>query len=63
MFGKLGFKVKVHKDLTADGIRKVLKALGKMNFHEADVLVSSNIERERERERERCTHRVHYTCI
>ena len=58
VFGKLGFKVKVHKDLTADGIRNVLKNLGKKNFYAADVLVSSNIyfyiyrERERERERE-----------
>ncbi|CAL8368791.1 unnamed protein product [Boreogadus saida] len=39
VFGKLGFQVVVHSDLTADAIRRVLEDLGKMSFYKADVLV------------------------
>ncbi|KAJ3595543.1 hypothetical protein NHX12_004846 [Muraenolepis orangiensis] len=39
VFGKLGFQVEVHSDLTAGGIRSVLEGLGKRSFVAADVLV------------------------
>ncbi|CAL8314257.1 unnamed protein product [Gadus morhua 'NCC'] len=39
VFGKLGFQVVVHSDLTADAIRRVLEDLGKISFYKADVLV------------------------
>ena len=42
VFGKLGFQVVVHSDLTADAIRRVLEDLGKKSFYKADVLVSIN---------------------
>ncbi|KAK0134537.1 Caspase-8 [Merluccius polli] len=39
VFGKLGFQVEVHSDLTAGRMRSVLNELGKRSFTTADVLV------------------------
>lgn len=39
VFSKLGFEVKVHKDLTAEAIRYKLQNLAKRNFVNEDALV------------------------
>lgn len=41
VFSRLGFEVEVHKDMTANDIRKVLESLGKQNFMMSDALVSN----------------------
>lgn len=39
VFSKLGFKMKVHKDLTAEAILRELQSLAKRNFVNEDALV------------------------
>ncbi|CAK6952078.1 caspase-8 [Scomber scombrus] len=39
VFNRLGFKVEIHKDLTAEAMRRELKALGTRNFLNDDALV------------------------